>query len=539
MTRLSMGRFSFPSPTVGLFGGILLNPVNELEYSRAMPFALDELDGFPTDVYEANYGRYAELESWYDGTELDLTETRGGKEVEIYPVKINPLRGAVAKHAAVLFGDVVDDGRPLVVPRLIPYLNDKSSKDAALAAEEALNVLWYENNGRALQLRAGFLSQIFGGVAFKLSYVPWETWRTIPIRIELVHPKNFVGVADASDYWRLSRGYVVRQVTKDHAKQYGVTVDEDYAFQVEEWRRDRYKVIIDGKLASVKVGQDFHVGGANPFGVVPIAYIPHIRISGFYGDSLIDGLQGIVKEINLRYADFGDAVSEDAHAFLGMRNVNGTPRLIKLAEGLEVVDLRSAPQVTGGESEPDIFSLKKPSASQAMKMLVDVLYEQFRRDAFVPAVADGEDEGSQRSAMTLAFRMWPLASHVLQERINWTAGLDWLGKMALIMMAKKKLMGITDEHIKMRQKQDWAPMFPRDREALINELVLRASGNLGAIETLLELTGDIEDIEDEKKKILAWKKILVEAETPPENEISEEQDEHTKANKKKESEGDK
>ena len=64
-------------------------------------------------------------------------------------------------------------------------------------------------------------------------------------------------------------------------------------------------------------------------------------------------------------------------------------------------------------------------------------------------------------------------------------------------------------------------MFPRDREAIINEITARAAADAGSIDTLLELTGDIEDIEAEKKKIIAWKKLLLEAETPPENDMSE------------------
>ena len=59
-------------------------------------------------------------------------------------------------------------------------------------------------------------------------------------------------------------------------------------------------------------------------------------------------------------------------------------------------------------------------------------------------------------------------------------------------------------------KQKWAPLLPRDREADVTEWVARASANLGSIDTLLEQTGDIDDIPGEKLKILDWIKSIAE-----------------------------
>jgi type VI protein secretion system component VasK len=94
------------------------------------------------------------------------------------------------------------------------------------------------------------------------------------------------------------------------------------------------------------------------------------------------------------------------------------------------------------------------------------------------------------------------------ERYFWTAGLDVLERMLLKMMLLKSMAKITKEHIKMRIKQSWAPNLPRDREADVQEWVQRASADLGSIDHLLELTGDVEDIPAEKKLILEWKEAL-------------------------------
>ncbi len=78
--------------------------------------------------------------------------------------------------------------------------------------------------------------------------------------------------------------------------------------------------------------------------------------------------------------------------------------------------------------------------------------------------------------------------------------------MALRMMKIKGVGGITEEHLDMRVRQEWAPILPKDREQFINELTNRVSANLGSLEHLLEMTGDVEDVDDEVRKIKAWKK---------------------------------
>ena len=113
----------------------------------------------------------------------------------------------------------------------------------------------------------------------------------------------------------------------------------------------------------------------------------------------------------------------------------------------------------------------------------------------VPAVAEGEDEGSQRSAATLIMRMWPLTSHVKSERAFWNSGLNSLHKIILRMMEEKKLYGITKRHLELRLKSKWHPILPRDRQAFVEELVARMGVNLGSPEHLLALAGDVEDID--------------------------------------------
>jgi hypothetical protein len=488
----------------------------------ATTFTLQDLEGFPYEQYEKQRARYEEAERWYLGLPLDEQIEQAGEKVDLYPLKINPLIGTVAKHAYTLFGEVEDDGRPLVLPKLIPV--DDNQKDLADYAEEQLNHVWWENNGRSLMIENGILSQIYGGCVFKATYVPWEStqyggWRNVPIRIELINPKFFLGTPDASDDYRLAEAWIIKPIGEIEAKKWGYTpeYDED-VFWIERITPETMRTQINDMVVRKQVGDTEHVlDGENPFGFVPAIYIPHIRQGSFYGVNAFDHLKGLVKEMNLRFGDYGDAVSDDAHSWIAMRNVSGSPQVKSVAKGLPVIDLQGTAGITGNEPEPDMFEIRKQRASTTMKDLVVEIYQQYRRDASIPAVADGEDEGSQRSGMTLAMRFWPLGSHVSTERYFWTSGMDVFQPMLLKMMAVKGIGKMTLEHTAMRIKQKWAPLLPRDREALVQEWVQRASANLGSIEHLLELTGDVEDVDEEKEKILAFIKEIkkIEAEFAP------------------------
>ena len=114
--------------------------------------------------------------------------------------------------------------------------------------------------------------------------------------------------------------------------------------------------------------------------------------------------------------------------------------------------------------------------------------------------------------MTLVTRMWPLVSHIRQERVNWSAGLDVFNSLLLRMMAKKKKGEVEDKHTKLRMRQDWYPILPRDRQELVQEVVQRAAVNLGSPEHLMEMLGDIEIPEEEMDRIKDWLELVASVE---------------------------
>lgn len=484
-------------------------------------FSLAEIEGFPLELFESQRAVYSQCDSWFKGYALDDQPTSVGASKEKYPLRINPIISTVLKHAYVLFGEVTNDGRPLVIPKLIPKEETEPARKIAQEAEDALNMLWWENNGRSLMFENGILSQIYGGCIFKATYVPWESidqggWRQIPIRIERVHPRSFIGRPNAGDMFRLSEAWVVSDMPLDEARKWGYTGVSDKPTFVERWLPNKHNSWIERDEASFPLAipdQEYNpLNGENPFGFVPLVYIPHVRIGGFHGMNAFDHLKGIIKELNLRFADYGDAVNDDSHTPLGMRNVNGVPQQKRIANGIDVIDLGSTANITGNEQIPDIFELHKARSSVSMQNLVKELIDQYRRDSFVPAVAEGEDEGSQRSALTLATRFWPLTSHSGIERVFFSNGLDVFNTYLLRMMADKNIMELKEEHTKMRMKQSWAPMLPRDREAEVAEWAARAQNDIGSVDHLLELTRDVDDVAEERKKILKWIEDKAEAE---------------------------
>ena len=79
------------------------------------------------------------------------------------------------------------------------------------------------------------------------------------------------------------------------------------------------------------------------------------------------------------------------------------------------------------------------------------------------------------------------------------------------MLATKGELGINDSHAKLRIKQDWSPVLPRDREMLINEAVARFGAHISSPQTIFELLGDIPDADQEIEQIIDFVKQLSKA----------------------------
>lgn len=491
---------------------IYTNFLQRIQNKPLPRFTLMDLEGFPYEEYQKNLTKYSEAENWYDGTALEDYVQKDGEDVDLYPVRINPIPGTVEKHAHFLFGQTEEDDRPLATVRAII---DEDNKEIAEKVEKVLSQVWWENHGRAIQWENGIASQIYGGCVFHVIYDPYDNFRTVPIRIETVHPKYFVGIPKAHDMWSLQEAWVVQPITNKEALNLGVSIpEEEDAWLIAHYTLTKidWFVNLEPAMRMDNEGNMRPLSGPNYWGVVPIVYIPHTRALKFYGDNIIDILTGVIKEMNLRVADFGDAVTVDSHAYVGMRNVTGGVKVEELAPNLRALNLGSNQSFTGHDAgDPDLFAIRNATASTPMGELVSLLYTLYRRLANLPGVVDGEDEGSQRSGLTLAMRMIALTSHTEAERIFWTAGLILLNRIVLRILMISKEAGVTIKHATARLKLEWSPILPRDREMIVEEAVALMGAKLGSPERLLDVLG-VDNIPEEVQKIQKFWEWVAETE---------------------------
>jgi hypothetical protein len=447
----------------------------------------------------AQLDAYRELESWYLGTILnvEVIDKASGHKFERYPLKINPIRNTCELHATTLIGkpasSIQDGGAPI---RFV--CTPETPDDQKERIEDALKQVWIDNQGSALFASNAIISQYLGGSVFEAMWLPEDK----RIRITNPNPKEFIGIPDGNDYWHLREAWVIKELNRIDLVQYGFDPDlkDNRWHYIEHWKPNEYAASINSH--PLQVGGEL-AQGSNPFKLVPFVYIPHIRNWSFYGDALItDSVRGLIRELNLRWADIGDAVSEDSHGYIWFRNVRTNIKLENIGDGKPLYNLGSVTGISGNEANPEMGVVKPTFASEVMIKLGDKLYELYRHEVHHPAVADGMDEGSQRSAETISTRMGPLTDHVEMERMFWTAGLQRFSHILLVMMEENGLYGIKKGDSDVTVTIQWQPMLGKDRQQLVQEVVARKGVNLGSMELLLGLLGDVPDPAAEAEKIM-------------------------------------
>jgi len=495
--------------------------------------------------------QYTEYWQWMDGQvweEVDkYAVTKSDKNVPlVFPIQINPLYTAALVHRYTLFGEVPDTGAPLVRPIAIPKSwmmedeeeeavkltsgsaaaldriltppkeNKSSEKARQLASEvsEALEMLWYHSDGRASMLDAAFVSQALGGCVWKVSYEPWNTMLEpgYPVAYRQIEPEFFLPIYSSRDRFNLLGARVGRMIDAYEAKElYGVDAKgKSQLLYMEKWDRTKVEVTVDGEPVAYTVqGTNVAIDPSGPheYGFVPFVYIPHETVGSFYGVPIIYQMGNLLKELNGRSADIGDAVRNSVERLYLLTNADaGDVQVKNLGEGIKI--LTTGREVPGTQPKR-IDIANPPGLPQGTSEFITFLNRAFWHGAFTPAVAYGEDEGSQRSALTLAFRMWPLTSHIRAERSMWTTALRVMGKMALKILSTKQggenvpkgVIKISQDHLGHKLQHEWSAMIPRDQEAEVNQLIMRHQDAQLSAETAMNMLGDVQDVKSELKKI--------------------------------------
>lgn len=487
--------------------------------------------GFPTNLWILQSFRYKENWAWYRGDHLEelYGYDKDGRPVYRYPLKMNPIRNFARKHASLVLGDISDGGtipvRSMVKPKLAWWGEEPpdNTKGIAKKTQFFLQEVWANSNPRSMLYENALVSQILGGHVFRVNYVPWRSDLSIPITVRGVLPDFFLPLWSSDNPWDLLEAYIVYRIPRATAEREwpGMKMESyspTYVTYVEHWDKEKYSITIDGKpletrYTNAKTGSSIRVkykDEENPFGFVPMVYIPRLREGSNYGSPLVPDIKGLQVEFNSRMADVGDAVRKAIHRRRIGRNISREPESRDLdknsGSGEKYLDIGATNPAY--EDKPELWAEDPPDWHNEVIAYNEFLWDQLNREGNLGPTAFGEDEGSQRSALTLAFRMWPATIIGKSQRMFWTDGLNAVDRLILRMAnvhnVKVNGFSIPDDVLMQYDiEKDWDPMIPRDREAEVSEIIARLSGDTPSIslETALEKFGDIPDVKEEVAKI--------------------------------------
>lgn len=475
---------------------------------------------FPLILWQEQSARYLWYWSWHRGEVLEeeMGKTKDGRTVYRYPLKLNPVRNFARKHAALLFGEVPDTPIPMVKTIITPKTifadpTDTMKKDALFYAS-LVNEVWTANNGRSIQYENGEISQFLGGSVFQVGYTPWREDLLIPVTVKNIYPNFFLPIWSTDSYYDLLEAWVIYRIPAATAREmWNIEPirDATSVLYAEHWTRKEYSITVDGKALEATYPNGMRVTFdhlPNPFGFVPFVYIPRLREGSYYGSSFIPDIAGLALEFNSRTADEGDAMRKTVQQRFKGSNITGEITTRKLDDkGNVYLDLGVTNPAL--DDPPELSPLDPPQWDNAYSAHKTFLWDQLLREAGLGPIAFGEDEGSQRSALTLAFRMWPSTVVAKAQRTFWTDGLNQVARYILRIIAIKHVY-VAGKTVSAGFEKlydiapDWLPMIPRDREAQVNEIILRLQSNSISIEKALEDFGDVSDIKAEVDRIRDW-----------------------------------
>jgi len=486
--------------------------------------------GFPSYIWNNQQTRYLEYWAWFNGDLLNERKAsqKDSKPSLKYPLGVNPVRNFSRKGAQLLIGEAdLTSSAPLIKTKVKPEpplygdgeSNDEERKLAVLV-ENVVNRVWSQSNGSAIQMENAVQIQFLGGCIFQVSYeIDMINDFDIPIKVKNWPADFFLPIWKADDPWDLLEAYLVYKMPTASAwAQYGVGEAQTigWVIYVEHWTKSSYSIYLDGKPLSTTVAGDTvtYQNLPNPFGFVPFVYIPHLREGNFFGPSMVEDIRGLVREFNARSADIGDAIRDTVHRKRWMRNVENKPIGQQLSDQSWVWNLgRTNPST---KADPDIFTEDPIEIPESVASYTEKTWTQLLREGNLSDVAFGAEDRAQRTALSIAFRMFPAISHARAERVFWTTGLNLVARFIVKMVLKKNLVSGMPADVLKRVSitQDWAPFIPVDHESKVNEINLRVATGTMSPQTAMDRMGDIEYIGEEMDRVMEWLQFQAEIGKP-------------------------
>lgn len=382
---------------------------------------------------------------------------------ELYPVGVNLVKMLCMAQADSEFGEWEEN-----VLSFEPSSDDKVQK-ADKSASDLANDILRNSDANTMLWELSLDRQIYGGGAFKISpdlkKPGWVRWSRVPL-------DSFFPVWDPEDPDVLLEVYIVYRMTREQALlKYGYD-----AGQSKEWvlRIDKYtNTVFDSKLEGINLPG---FPKKNPWGFIPFEYVPRVRSTHWWGDSLTEDITRVQDELNLRLADLGEAVNYNTHptrwginlprAFNADNYPIGSNYLWDLGKHFKD---QPPPEV-------GILEANNPIPDGTFDY-IKFLYDWGRTSVMAPPIVFGEEEGGQRSGVTLEIRMWPMIKSIRRSRSYLGKGVKNGMRKSALMLEQKELGSEYARARLINRELDpmLAPIMPRDQTKIVDEVVKRMS----------------------------------------------------------------
>lgn len=450
-------------------------------------------EGYPWAVWTSQQNRYNDYHYYFSGSVFgEFSAPQDPESPLMYPLKINIYRAVCETLSSSLWGAYEEE---LIQFRADPKTRGGKVSDAgrtnAERVQRLINDIWLDN-GRDTLLASASLSQVkYGGVYLRCLWdAPGGRIKIDALPADMCFP--VWSPVDVDHLLALVMAY--KMSIKAATEAFGLRPDpaaEDDVLVIEEWTEYKHKIWVDGINT---------MNTENPYGFIPYEYIPTRRdLETYYGVPPGECIMGLQDEVNKRLADIGDYLNYSAHPIRWVRDYRGDPDK-DLPVGPDV--LWNLGRSTSAQIQPKVGTLAPNPIPGGTFEYMDKLMGLMQDVVHIPPVALGKDEGSQRSALTLIVRMWPLIQSIKSSRIYWQSGLQRLNDKMLRIIATYG-EGVSEDLIGHRSFAEWSPIQPRDKQALIDQTIALTEAYLKSPESAMK---DLDVLEPEKelKLIRSW-----------------------------------
>lgn len=485
--------------------------------------------------------QYPVWRSLFEGTALEeklsaMKDLSADTDQEDYrwPVRFNLIKSYCLLYAGLLWGrgTTGKDANKLFDVRIDPKVPGRPGPDSFSQAERLKDYLDYFWAHQFQVIRPNSaIQQWAGGCIIKAHWNPYSPSSVYGVQLQTVQPEHFYPVWNPTNFEELLAAKVKFSVSQIVAKEiYGMTDAElaEYAekdgVRVEEhWDRREYAVVLGrgrkgpkdpGVIAKIRgpngkveelAGPNLDINPRTGLGVIPLTYIPRIRVGSFFGLSLAYDLEGTQQELNKTLADFGDALTRGAHPPFGISDYRGPGS----KKNEPVIMLPRSGALNMGMTSPDrqppkVHEFPEPTVPPETGNFTDRLLALSEVSSGLTAAARGASD-SGKSGVAMAMELLPTTNMIDWERSHWSAGItgpQGINEILAAMWYSRKdsvpnLPTIDEGMFHLRQHLDYRPVMPRDRAEIIDEVVRLATAKAVSPQEWLRRLGDIPDLEKE------------------------------------------